>query len=103
MQESLQKMTLIELQALARLVASEIERRKIGLVDFVVYRYGSNSANQPMTWRAIVWTGKAEDDSHAVRLAQESGVRCYPNQYLAATPVSELVGADLGEYRRLLE
>ena len=59
-------------------------------MKWYVYRTGSNSANQPMTFEPVlVATVEAEDADQATALAAER-VTVYNNQYLSAEPKDEV-------------
>lgn len=66
--------------------------------EFAVFRNGSNSANQPITQRIMVWSGEAIDHEDAKLRARRGGVKCYNNQYLDAIPAEELEAEDYAEY-----
>jgi hypothetical protein len=66
--------------------------------QFAVFRNGSNSVNQPMTQRALIWTGEAKDEEDAKLRARRGGAKIYNNQSLDAIPVDELDAEDRAEY-----
>lgn len=65
---------------------------------FAVFRNRSNSVNQPMTQRLMVWSGEAKDEDDAKLRARRGGVKCINNQYLDAIPVEQLEAEDYVEY-----
>ena len=60
---------------------------------YVVYRYGSNAANQSRCNKRIVGTVKAGSRAEACRLMADE-VTVYRNQWLSAVPASKLSEAD---------
>ena len=56
---------------------------------YVVYRHGSNAANQHMCNKMIVGTIEARNRKEACRLMSEK-VTVYRNQWLSAIPFSRL-------------
>lgn len=60
---------------------------------YVVYRHGSNAANQSMCNRTIVGTIKAGSRAEACRLMSDE-VTVYNNQWLSAVPFSRLGKAE---------
>ena len=71
--------------------------------EFAVFRNGSNSANQHMTQRMLVWSGEARDDEDAKLRARRGGTKVYNNQYLDAILAEELDGEDYAEYHQAKE
>lgn len=68
--------------------------------EFAVFRNGSNSTNQPMTQRMLVWAGEARDAEDAKLRARRGGVKVYNNQYLDPIPAEELEAEDYAEYHQ---
>ena len=56
--------------------------------QYLIYRHGSNAANQSMTPVMTVCSIEAKSRAEAVQMALESGVTCYNNQRLEARPAS---------------
>ena len=78
--------------------------------QYVVYRHGSNSANQPMCNRMPIGIVEASDRHRALAKAKkELVVTIYNNQYLTVVPISRLSAADrydayvADNYRQSLE
>jgi hypothetical protein len=65
---------------------------------YAVFRNSSNSVNQPMAQRLLVWSGEAKDEEDAKLRARRGGVKCLNNQYLDAILVEELEGEDQAVY-----
>jgi hypothetical protein len=61
--------------------------------DFIIFRHGSNAANQTMTPVAAVGTEEAETAEQAKAQAAER-INCYNNQHLEARPVEDCDDAD---------
>lgn len=62
---------------------------------YLIYRSGSNSANQPMTFEACpVYAVEAANRSAAIDAALAAGVTCYANQRLEARPASRCSKCD---------
>jgi len=54
------------------------------LHDYIVYRHGSNAANQSMTASSPVYCVEARNPAEALKLARESGeFTVYNNQHLS--------------------
>jgi hypothetical protein len=70
------------------------------MTSYVIFRHGSNSANQSMTGRALVDLIEAKSAEAA---AAESRVDCYSNQHLSAKPVSRLTAEEKEELRSFEE
>jgi hypothetical protein len=70
--------------------------------DYIVYRHGSNGANQPMTPRVIVGVFSAPNGPSACQQARE---RCvfYANQHSTCKPLSRASAADRVEIQALAE
>lgn len=66
---------------------------------FLVYRNGSNAANQPMNFRMPVSIVTAENESEARRIAEEN-VTFYSNQSSEAV---EEIGCDPDDWNRVSE
>lgn len=65
------------------------------MFDYLVYRKGSNAANQPMEFGWVpVFCCEAKNRAEAVKLAEEAGVTCYANQILEARPASRCPKSD---------
>ena len=63
---------------------------------YVVYRKGSNSANQPMTFAWVpVFNSEAQNRGVAVRAALDAGVAYYNNQVMEARPESRCSNLDI--------
>lgn len=60
---------------------------------YVVYRHGSNSANQPMTQKMVVGAIEASNSDSACYLMQDR-VTCFNNQYLSARAWNSASRAD---------
>lgn len=51
--------------------------------EFIIFRHGSNKANQSMRQVMPVFACEAEDSDAAKQKAVDAGVDCYNNQYLS--------------------
>lgn len=61
------------------------------LHEYIVYRHGSNAANQSMCNRAPVAVVNARNATEACKLARESGeFTVYVNQFLSAIPATRV-------------
>jgi hypothetical protein len=58
------------------------------MTNYLIYRHGSNAANQSMTPTAVVCSVEAKDQTEAVKLAADR-VTVYNNQRLEAIPASK--------------
>lgn len=70
------------------------------MTSYLVYRHGSNSANQSMTPKAAVAIVEAGDYETALRNAQEF-VNCYNNQHLELVAEDELSAEDTEEWNEI--
>lgn len=67
----------------------------MNMVDYLIYRRGSNAANQPSEFGWIpVSSVTAANREAAVAAALADGVTCYANQKLIAKPASQCSRAD---------
>lgn len=66
------------------------------MTTYVIFRHGSNAANQSMTPVAPCCTIEAASSEEAKRLALDK-VTCYNNQHLEARPASRCKQADWQE------
>jgi hypothetical protein len=65
------------------------------MTTYLVYRQGSNAANQPMTLEACpVYAAEAANQAAAVEAARAAGVSQYANQTLEARPASRCSKTD---------
>lgn len=65
------------------------------MVNYLIYRKGSNAANQPLEFGWVpVFCCEATDRDAAVLRAESAGVTCYANQRLEARPASRCSKAD---------
>lgn len=63
---------------------------------YLIYRHGSNAANQSMTQTAVVCSVEAKSREEAERIASEK-VTVYNNQTLEARPASKCSKVDCQE------
>jgi hypothetical protein len=63
---------------------------------YVIYRYGSNAANQPLTPKAAVGLEVADSAEAATRQAAKR-IPYYNNQYMYAVPAEDCTLADQAE------
>lgn len=64
-------------------------------VSYLIYRKGSNSANQPMKFGWVpVFCCEAISQDRAIKAALATGLTCYNNQILEARPASKCSKAD---------
>lgn len=66
------------------------------MTTYVIFRHGSNAANQPMTPRALV---AVVEDASADAAVAACEVECYNNQHLEAKLASRLTAAEREELR----
>jgi hypothetical protein len=64
---------------------------------FLVYRHGSNAANQPMTPSAAVAIINATDEVEARKVATEN-INCYANQFLSFVDEEELTDEQVDDW-----
>lgn len=69
----------------------------------VVFRHGSNAANQSMRLVAPVFICEATDGAAAKSAAEAAGVNCYNNQHLSWNFASRCKAADCQEAREATE
>lgn len=63
--------------------------------QYVIYRSGSNAANQSMTNEAIpVFLVESVSVAAAIKSAMDAGVTCYANQHMTAKPSSRVSRRD---------
>lgn len=68
---------------------------KTKLTTYVIYRKGSNKANQPCEFGWVpVYSVEAASRDEAEKAALEAGVTCYANQVLDARPASRCSQSD---------
>lgn len=72
------------------------------MTTYVIYRNGSNAANQHLRQRKPVLIKQASSAVEAVRWAKEQGI-CYANQTLDAVPQSRVSKRDWNEAANSLE
>lgn len=65
--------------------------------SFLVYRHGSNAANQSMTPVSAVAIVDATNEVDAKRIASEN-VNCYNNQHLELVAADDLTGDQLDDW-----
>jgi hypothetical protein len=63
------------------------------MTSYLIYRHGSNSANQSMTPKAAIAIVEAANGEEAKRIASENHT-VYNNQYLEAVPESKANKSD---------
>ena len=65
------------------------------MTTYLIYRQGSNAANQPMTFEACpVYVVEAPNRAAAVEAARVAGVTQYANQTMEARPASRCSKTD---------
>jgi len=66
------------------------------MTDYIIYRKGSNAANQPCEFGWVpVYSCEAISRTVAVEIATWAGVTCYSNQRMEARPASRCSKTDL--------
>ena len=70
---------------------------------FVIFRHGSNAANQSMRQVAPVFICEAVDSDAAKQAARDAGVSLYNNQYLSWKHASRCKASERQEAREYME
>ena len=72
------------------------------MTSYLIYRKGSNAANQSMTPKMAVGIVDAVDYDTALRIAGEQ-IKCYANQNLELVEESEMEGEDFDNWNYISE
>ena len=67
-------------------------------MEYAVFRNGSNSINQNINHRAIVWVGLADNPGEAIIITR-SRIAVYKNIMLEAIKIDSLMGQDAKLYK----
>jgi len=70
------------------------------MASFLVYRHGSNAANQPMTPDAAVAIIDAADKAEARKVARDN-INCYANQFLSFVAEEEMTEEQMEDWNEV--